>query len=454
MSKDIKNNKNNEEKLRRAKIIAERSKSIKETYKSINKSVTRLVEWFSKTIDKFLFSRKYDKEISLLIATILYMTINFSNTGLLALDSTYTIKSHAVTLNADLDIYEVVGYDKFVDVVLTGKNVSDVNAARGQTNTKVVLDLSGLQTGEHTVKFTPVNFSSRVSVTTKPESVTIKIRKKETAKFNITHDYLNLNKMDERYFPEDPIFENSEVLVRASAQTIDSIAYVKALIDVKNATETFETEANLYAYNVNGEKIDVDIIPKIVKATIPITSPKKTVPVSVVPYGIIPNDKSIESVSLDHSSIELYGVQSVLDKTEEIKVSVDVSKLESDTKLYEIITLPSGIRHASVSKVNIDIKLSDKKSKVLKNMPVAFSNNINGYKTKLDDPNQSEVDVTIYGSEKVLEKINEENFGRIYFDMAGVNPGHTSLALLVDTNHYLITYELEFEQIKMEVVGN
>lgn len=453
MSKNQDKKNNHEDKLKRAKMIAERSQSIKETYQSVNKSISRIVEWFSKTVDRFLFSRKYDKAISLLVAGILYMTINFSNTGLLALDSTYTIKSHAVTLEADLDIYEVVGFEKEVDVILTGKS-GQVSAAKSSANTKVVLDLSGLQTGEHTVKFTPVNFSNQVSVTTKPESATIKIRKKETAKFNITHDYLNLNKMDERYFPEDPIFENSEVLVRASAQTIDSIAYIKALIDVKNATETFETEANLYAYNVNGEKIEVDIIPRITKVSVPISSPKKTVAIKVVPQGIIPNDQSIESISLDHSSIELYGVQSVLDKTDEIKVNIDASKLDSDKKIYENITLPSGIRHASVSKVNIDIKLGEKKSKVLKNMPVAFANNINGYKTKLDNPDQSEVDVTIYGSEKVIEAIDEENFGRIYFDMAGVNPGNATLALLVDTSHYLITYELEFDEIKMEVVGN
>lgn len=442
------------DKEERAKNIAKRSQSVRETYESVESSVKRVLSWFSNAVDRFLFSRKYDKIISLVLAAALYMMLNFSSTGLLALDSTYTIKNHDVTLNADLDVYEVVGWDKNVDVVLTGGS-SDVNAAKSQSNTKVVLDLSGLQTGEHTVKYTPVNFSNRVkSITTKPESATIRIRKKETTKFTISHDYLNLNKLDDKFFPGEPEFESSEVLVRASAKTTESIAYVKALIDVDGADESFTTEAPLYAYNIDGEKVDVDLIPKIVKVTVPITSPQKTVPIRVVPIGQIPNDKSIQSIALDHSSIDLFGKQSILDETNEIRVNIDASQLTEDQKIFENIVLPSGIREASVSRVNLDIKLGEQEEKVLKALPVAFENNDEGYKTRLDDPDQAEIDVTVYGTEENLEKINEDNFGRIYFDMSNIEPGEVTLPLLVESDKYLVEYKLEFEEIKMEVVEN
>lgn len=451
--KDNKNPKDLEEKTKKAKNIADRSKSVREAYESVETSLKRVFGWFSNAVDKFLFSQKYDKFIALFLAALLYMILNFSNAGQLALDSTYTIQNHTVTLNADLDVYEVTGFDKELDVILTGKS-TDVNAAKTQSNTKIILDLAGLQTGEHTVKFTPVNFSNRVSVTTKPDSATIRIRKKETTKFTISHDYLNLNKMDEKFYPGEPEFESSEVLVRASENTTESIAYVKALIDIGSATETFTTEAPLYAYNIDGEKVDVDLIPKIIKVTVPITSPSKTVPVRVVPQGVIPNDKSIDSITLDHSSIELFGNQATLDATEEIRVNIDASQIDKDTKLYENIILPSGIRQASVSKVNLDIKLADKVSKTLKNLPVAFENNIEGYKIKLDDPDQAEVDVTIYGSKNNIDKITEENFGRVYFDMTGVSLGKVSLPLLIDSDNYLVANKLEYDEIKMEVVEN
>lgn len=442
-----------DDKTKRAKNIAERSESVKETYRSLERSFKRVFRWFSTAVDKILFSKKHDKIISVILAGTLYLMLNFSSAGLLTLDSTYTIKNHPVTLNADLDVYEVTGFDKTIDVILTGQS-NNVATAKQTQNTKVVLDLSGLQTGEHTVEYTPTNFSSRVTVATKPETATIRIRKKETTKFTISHDYLNLNKMDERYFPGEPEFESSEVLVRASAKTTESIAYVKALIDVDGKNETFTTEAPLYAYNIDGEKIDVDLIPKIVKVTVPITSPQKTVPIRTVPIGKIPNDKSIETITLDHSSLELFGSQATLDSTEEIRINIDATQLTEDQKIFENIVLPSGIRQASVSKVNVDIKLGDKTSKTLKALPVAFENNTEGYKTRLDDPEQAEIDVTIYGTEKNLEKITEENFGRVYFDMANVEPGEVSLPLLVETNKYLISYELEFDKIKMEVVEN
>lgn len=442
-----------EERLLRAKKIAARKESLKATIDSLEESIKRVVNWFSKTVDKFLFSRKYDKVISIALAGILYMTINYNNTGLPTLDSTFTIKNHAVTLNADLDVYEVTGYEKAVDVVLTG-SASNVNVARTQTNTTVVLDLTGLQTGVHTVKFTPTNFSNKVSVTTRPESATVTIRKKETARFRISHEYLNINKMDEKYYPGEPEFASTEVLVSASEQAINEIAYVKALIDVEKATETFEVEAPLYAYNSQGERMDVDIIPKIVKVKVPISSPSKTVKVTVVPQGIIPNNKSIESITLDHSSIELYGSQSVLENTDEILVNIDASKLERNMKLYENIVLPNGIRDASVKQVNMEVKLADTEEKVLKGLPVAFENNIEGYRTRLKDASQAEIDVTLYGAKSVLDKITEENFGRVYFDMANVAPGEVTLALLVDTKHYLVTYKLEFEDITMEVVSD
>ncbi len=452
--REDKREKRDEERLARAKKIASRKESLKETYDSLESSVKRVANWFSKTVDKFLFSRKYDKVISIAIAAILYMTINFSDKGLVTYESTFTVNSHPVTIQADLDVYEITGYDKEVDVMLTGKS-ADISSARNNlTNSKVILDLSGLQTGVHTIKYTTSNFNNKLKdVSVRPESATVTIRKKETARFKITHEYLNLNKMNEKYYPGEPVLENSEVLVQASDETIKQIAYVKALIDVEHATETFETEAPLYAYNKNGERMDVNIIPKIVKVSVPITSPSKTVKVTVVPDGIIPNDKSIERISLDHNSLELFGNPTVLENTEEIKVHIDASKLDRDMKIYENIVLPTGIRNASVSGVNIEVKLTDTVSKTLKGLPVAFENNIEGYRTRLANADQAEINVTLYGAKNILDEINEENFGRIYFDMAGITPGEATLALLVDTKHYLVRYELEFDEIKMEVVG-
>ena len=102
----------------------------------------------------------------------------------------------------------------------------------------------------------------------------------------------------------------------------------------------------------------------------------------------------------------------------------------------------------------MEVKLAETVSKTLTGLPVAFENNNEGYKTRLLDSTQADIDVTIYGAESVIDKITEENFGRIYFDMANVAPGEVTLALLVDTQYYFVTYKLEFDEITMEVVKN
>lgn len=441
-----------QERLDRAKKLAARKIALKGAYDSVETSVARIGHWFSSTVDKFLFSRKYDKIIAIALACILYMAMNFSRTGVFVLDSTYTIKDHPVTLVADSAVYEIIGYDKTVDVILTGSS-TEVNVARNQQNTVIKLDLTGYQTGEHTIKFSPANFSNRVSVSTKPESTTVTIRKKETERFKITHEYLNINKMDEKYYPEEPEFETNEVLVKASRKTLNEIAFIKALIDVEGVTESFETEAPLYAYDKEGKRMEVDILPKIAKVKVPVSSPSKTVKLTVIPEGIVPNNMSIESIALDHNSVKLYGNPETLEKIEEISVKIDASKLDRDMKVFEYLVLPSGIRYANVSQLAMEVKLVETSSKVLKNIPVSFENNLEGYRTRLKDSDQADVDIEIFGAERVLEDITEDNFGRVYFDMAGVKPGEVTLELKVDSNHFLIKYELEFDEITMEVVS-
>lgn len=447
-----KNQSRDEDRLERAKKIAARKLALKNAYNSVETSVSRIGQWFSNTVDKFLFSRRYDKIIAISLACILYIAINFSSSGQIFYESTYTIKNHPVTLNSDLSVYEITGYDKTVDVVLTGTSGA-ISSARSSLNTRVVLDLTGYQTGEHTVKYNTDDFPTNVGVSIKPESATVTIRKKETERFKITHEYLNIKKMDEKYYPEEPEFESNEVLVSASRKTLNEIAFIKALIDVEGVTESFEMEAPLYAYDKEGKRMEVDILPKIMNVKVPVSSPSKTVKLNVIPEGIVPNDQSIDSIVLDHSSVELYGSPDALEKIEEISVKIDASKLEQDMKIFEHIVLPAGIRYANVSQLAIEVKLAKTESKILKKIPVSFENNLEGYRTRLLDSDQADIDIEIFGSAKVLKDINEENFGRVYFDMTGVKPGEVTLELQVETHHYLIKYELEFDKITMEVVS-
>ena len=72
--------------------------------------------------------------------------------------------------------------------------------------------------------------------------------------------------MDATYDLGEPQFESDKVSVRASEDTLNNVSYVKALIDVTGVNSDFEIDAPLAAYDKNGEKLDVDIIPSTMKA--------------------------------------------------------------------------------------------------------------------------------------------------------------------------------------------
>ena len=72
-----------------------------------------------------------------------------------------------------------------------------------------------------------------------------------------------------------PQFESSVVNIRASQDTLNQIAFVKALIDVSNQVADFEQDAKLVAYDANGQIVNVDIEPQTMHVYVPVTSPNK-----------------------------------------------------------------------------------------------------------------------------------------------------------------------------------
>ena len=127
--------------------------------------------------------------------------------------------------------------------------------------------MTDLTEGMHEVKLTTEGAPSGVDVVLEPSNAVVTIKKKSIRSFTLGFDYVNRFKMDSIYDLSEPELEQGEVYVRASNETLDKISYVKALISVKeDYTKDFETMATIAAYDENGDKMDVDIIPSKMKA--------------------------------------------------------------------------------------------------------------------------------------------------------------------------------------------
>lgn len=444
-----------EGKVELAKSIAEKGQKVAKTYTSVENAVTRFFRWLSSWVDKLLFNQKYGKVVSLALAVALYAMVNLGGDDSMSLFTTNksvtTLNNVAVSTIISDQVYEVSGVPETVNATLVG-DPSDISLVNSQGNFQVVADLTDFTEGTHEVKLLPKNVSERVDVTLDPSVAMVTIKRKTSRRYTLGYDFVNTDKMDKIYTLGTPEFEQGEVVVSASEDTLDEVAFVKALIDVSDVTKTFETEASIVAYNQQGERVEVDILPATMKTKVEVTTPSKDVPISVVPVGKVPNGKAIESYQMDASAVTIYGPLDVLESINDVTIQLPANTLTADKTVTMPIITPSGVTKVSTQRVNITIKLADSKEKVFEKIPVAYKNNKKKFKVAPVDNDDAYANVKVIGAQSVLDSIQSEDI-EVYFDMSKITKAGTyELTLTAAGKNNLATYTSETAKIKVKVV--
>lgn len=437
--KDKKNKKfDSEDKLELAQIIAERSEKITKHTEAIGDAFLRVLRWLSAWFDRILFNPRHAKLVAFAVALLIYFAFNVSASTPSPVNQARQIPDVPVVVKYNSEMYEVVDFDEKVDVIVFG-DYSDISMVNPQNDLKVELDLSGLAEGTHQVNYKTNITSARIRTTITPASANVTIRIKEAKRMTLSTEFVNQNKLGSQYVLGTPELETQDVTIKASKETMSQVAFVKALIDVSGQTEQFTTDAEIAAYNQQGERLTtVDVLPKTVKAKVDVTSPNKTVPIKPVFQGDIPEGKAIASLSMDNEAMTIYAQQTVLDSIEEIKVPIQASGLTKDTKLVHNISLPSGVRHGTVSKVNFDIKLGEGETKKFDDIPILFVHNVNQLKispgTTGDQKTATTTSLEVFGTKENIEKFKPENV-KVYIDMRDIEPGdNQEVKLYVEYN--------------------
>lgn len=445
--------KQNPEKLELAKAIAQQSQKVIKTYTSIESMFMRFGKFFSSWFDRILFNQRNGKVISLILAIILYVAINF-NIGEVIFESPITsgvtIDNIPVTIISNQEVYEVTGIPTEVKAYVVG-DLSDITLIRTQKAYSVVVDLSGLLEGTHEVSLSAKDFSSRVEVALQPSTAVVTIQKKISQHFDLEYDYINTDKMSQEYVLSDPVFNDTEIIIRASQDTLDQIGIVKALIDASGVSADFTQTAPIVAYDQNGNRMNVDIMPASVNVSVGVTSPNKTVNISVLPQGEIPNAKAIESITLDQQNITIYGKETVLSSIDTIQVPIDASQLVSDTSLVADIPLPSGIRLSSVSRVNMQIVLADGIESIVNDVFIQYVNNVQGYRFTLVNPEDTKTSIDVFGTQTNISLLTADDF-YVYFDMTNIELGEQEVTLYMRNYKPLVKAVLQKQTIRINVV--
>lgn len=440
-----------------AKAIAEKSQTFKKTYANVEINISKLFRWLSGWLDKLLFNQKHGKVVALILAVLFYVTLNSDGTSVFEkVDNAESLGTVEISPVISDQFYEVEGLPKNVEVTLVG-DLTDIKRVKQQKNFKIMADMTDMGEGTHEVKFTTEAIPSRVKVLIEPSSKMVTIKKKSSRRFTVGYDFVNRNLMDSIYDLGEPTLEQGEVLVRASNETLDKIAFVKALIKVDaNIKNDFETKAEVVAYNEDGEKMDVDIIPNTLKATVKVTKPNKEVPITLNPTGIIPDGKAIESYKLDHDKVTIYAKQSVLDSISEIPITIPASTLTSDREISMPIIMPNGVTKINENIVNITIKLGKQEERTISDVPVHLLSGIDGFKFAFADGSSDTVDVTIKGAKDVISKVKKEDIN-VYADLSKIDKEATvEMPLKVEGKNKLVTYELKSSNatIKIKATGS
>ena len=99
-----------------------------------------------------------------------------------------------------------------------------------------------------------------------------------------------------------------------------------------------------------------------VKVTIPIEKLSKTVPIEIVEKGSSPEGIVIDSISLDKKEATILGNKETLNKVENVRVEVDLSKISESAELTLPVIISDGLTEVDPKQVVATIKVSKREA--------------------------------------------------------------------------------------------
>ena len=453
MSEDKKPQEFNRQKIELANKIANQSQKVANTYQHVEDILLRIIRWFSTFIDKTLFNTKYTKLVSLILAILMYAMVNYdSSTSLYTTPLSYSkdLNDVSVTAKYNSDTFELSGLPATANITISG----DASSVTSAVNSKgsVVANLEGLTEGTHAVKLTTEGYGDGINTKIDPSVVYITLKKKTTQQFDISYDFINQDKMESIYSVGTPEFEYQKVNVRASKDTLDSIAFVKTLIDLKGQTTDFTQEAKLIAYDVNGQPVNADIVPDTIKVSVPVTSPNKVVPIDVEVTGEVPDGQAISNIEMDQQTVTIYGSENVLSQVDKVVVTLNASTITKDSTLLRPLALPTGVNSSSINQITINVTLGEGVTKTISDVKISYINNVNNYKASQVN-NKTTVNVTVFGTEENIANITADDIN-VYIDMTNAKPGLVEFPLYVEQpKGGLVKYSLSESTYTLNILG-
>ncbi len=421
----------------------------------VTKFFVNIIELFSNRNTKFekvLTNRQSLIIISLLFALITFYAIDKKHISLID-NSAEVLYNQKVNVNYNEALYVVEGVPEEVDVTLVGRKM-DVYLAKQYPLNGVTLDLTGYTPGNYSVGFKYEQKVSSVEYKVDPSSVNIRIYDKISITKEVSSDIIHKESLDSKLNIEGIVLDRDDVIVKGASHRLDEVATVKAIVDmnklsnIKEGTTTLE-EIPLIAYDDEGNKLNVEIVPSTVNATLKISSPKKEVPIKISLDGEL-EGVAIKTITPSVEKVTIYGNQESINAIDSLPVVVDVTGLK-ENKTYSInLTKPTGVREISEKTINVKVEIGDIVSRDIENVPINADNVPDGYSVQVIGEQNRTATIIVNGSKEAVDSIEPATI-YAYVDLKGLGAGEHSVEVKARGDNSTVTYSPRVKEIKVRI---
>lgn len=403
-------------------------------------------------IDRMLNKPNMIVYISLVLAFVTFILIDRKVVVLVETEA-IVIPNQTVVAEYNEESFVVDGIPETADIILMGRK-SDLYLAQQLGDHSVSLDLSGLGVGTHKVNLKYTNSISSLTYKLDPSSVTVVIYPIVREFRTVTTDIINTDKLGEKLLVSSVTLDRDEVIIKSHAQKLETVASVKAIVDVNalSATSagTYTLEnVKLVAYDDKGTEIkDVEILPETLTATVVISSPSKTVPIKIVPIGEVASGSAIASINSSVTKVTVYAEEAVLATIDNIEVNIDVNGLNADKTYQTSIEKPLGVRSISEKNVTVKVTMEKEASKEFENIPIELKNLGSNLKAFGKTENDTKVTVIVKGTSSLLNALTAADI-KAYVDLTDLKEGEWEVGVTVTGNDLKLSYTPKTQKVKI-----
>lgn len=422
----------------------------------ITKLMLKIANFFkdnTKNLDRIASKKSTLIIVSLILAFGVFVIVD-QESNVMIDQYAEVLYDEPVTAVYNEELYVIEGLPETVDITLIGQR-RHIFLAKQAPSKGVTVDLTGLKPGNHKVT---LNYSQRLKsldYRLDPSEVTVTIYEKVSATKSLTVDILHQDELDSKLYIDNVELDRTDVIIKGAQYKLDKVATVRALVDVEEinkpkAGEITLKDVPLVAYDEEGQRVDVEIVPSTVDAKLTITSPSKEIPVKVVPTGKLAFGKSIESINTSVSTVTVYGQQDAIDKIEELEVEVDVKGLDKDKKFTVTLKKPKGITEISEKTITVDVKVANSTTKEFTVNTIEFRNLADGLSVQALSAADTTVTVSVSGSSDIVDKLDASSIVA-YVDLKDYGVGEHEVEVHVEKSDLKLTYTPKTKKIRVRI---